>query len=201
MAIPIENAIAASIEISGRTGRQACERGMILMAQSARAATKQAKKSRKIERDGKRKYFTRQNATGAAKKSYRWRYDSDESFNRARMTPNRGLAKRSWMWGLKDLRRHPKIGKPIPGVAELDEVLKPRECGFVMTNRLKYITKAAPANVQEIAAMKASNKIMAQSAKALERRFGVVVPRLAASRNKRRRKTLPQAYAAGKAAA
>jgi hypothetical protein len=193
--IPLNNALAASIDLTGRSGKAACEHAMILMAKSSRTATKQSPKKRPLQKEGRKTFITLYNSKSQYKKFYRFGKD-DEDFKRARFIRNRGIAKRSWMWGVgKLLKANPF--KPIPGVATLDEMLSSSGCGLILTNRLKYINSAAPAGLEEMVARKASDQIMAQAAKKMEKMFGVTIPRLAASRAKRRVKTLPEAYKQG----
>jgi hypothetical protein len=206
MDVPLANALAASIELTGRQGRRAVVASMVMMAQTARKVTKQSKPNRKIQRDGNIKYFERERGGDSARVfEYWWKsagvsdnpwVKGNASFEDARKIKNRGLAKRSWMWGIKDISNSAAISKPIPGVTDLQEFIG-RECGMVLTNRLSYIRDAAPADVEDQAARAASNRIMAMAAKSMEKTYGVTVPRLAASRAKRAAKTLAQAYAEG----
>jgi hypothetical protein len=241
--IPLNNALAASIDLTGRSGRDACQHAMILMAKSAAVLTKQSKALRPIVRnpddgwktDGRKapwgvmKYSGDQDPkfvpifrTGEYgrvrfidKKTYEITYinsGTGEVFSRTqyeqqpglsiktdkrRKIPRHGLAKKSWMWGLSGLPKHPRIEDPIPGVAQLNEYLSGNSCGLILTNKLRYINKATPSGLEETVARKASNQIMAQAAKRLEDRFGVMVPRLAASKARRKQKTLPEAYKQG----
>ena len=218
MEIPLHNALAATIELSGRSGRSAVERAMVMMAQSARKVTKQAKKNRKKGRDKRGEYYF---ADKKAKYNiYKWWWDTDSStrgilmrnqlirntlksyptFEQAQPTPSRGLAKRSWFWGLAGLSRSTQKSKSIPGVASLREIHEKMKQGLALTNRLNYIFKAAPTNVEQIAAKAATNRIMNQAAKKMERQYGVIVPRLAASRRKKRLKSLNKAFKEARAA-
>jgi hypothetical protein len=91
---------------------------------------------------------------------------------------NSGLAKRSWMWNIKGFHDR----KQIPGVQDVQTILGANECGLLLTNRLSYMTKITPPNLQEEVARRASSSIMHQAASELERKFSVEVPRLARSR-------------------
>jgi hypothetical protein len=212
MDVPIANAIAASIELTGRSGKQEVTRAMILMARSARAATKQSAKKRKVKKDQYGEYIEPLGEY-SQKKIYKWQVGPNRRQSESETRPNvlqfktwedvqtirnRGLAKRSWFWGLEGLNKAPAAErKPIPGTVELQEFLSSSGCGLVLTNRLGYIFEAAPRNVAEIAAQKASTQIMRSAAKTLERKFGVTVPRLAASKTKARQKTLPEVWQQG----
>jgi len=103
---------------------------------------------------------------------------------------NRGLAKRSWMWGLKGFHDR----KQIPGVQDIETVLGENECGIVLTNKLSYMTKITPSNLQEEVARRATNSIMHQAAVAVERKFSVEVPRLAAERMRKQKKDLKSVF-------
>ena len=201
MRVPLSNAMAAAVDLIGKSGRQACEMAMVYMARSARAMTKQAKKNRKeMSSAGNRKYVEKFYKDSKIRKLYKHNFPDDKghTWEWAKEIRARGLAKRSWFWGIAGLRGGSESSKPIPGVSTLIEILRPMECGLIMTNKLKYIFKAAGSGVEKAAADKASNQIMAQAAKKLERKFGVEVPRLAAQRAKKAEKKLAQAFREGK---
>ena len=201
MDVPIGNALEATVELTGRDGRKAVEMAMVYMARSAKSATKQAKKNRKVLK-GERgaKYVEKHYKDGSIKRLYENGFPDSRgrTWEQAKEITSRGLAKRSWMWGIAGLRGGKDVGKPIAGVNTMAEFLSPTKCGLIMTNRLSYILKAAPAGVAELAAQKASNQIMAQAAKKMERKFGVEIPRLAASRAKRPKKKLEREFKNGK---
>ena len=98
----------------------------------------------------------------------------------------RGLAKRSWFWSIRKLRD----GKPIPRATSLYQIATPKVCGLILANRLNYIRAVTPPGVEGMAAAAASNQIMAQVAKKMEREFGIKSPRLAAKKTKVATKTL-----------
>ena len=191
MAVPMETALAASIEMTGRSGREAAKRAIIMMAKSARAMTPQAKKNRKIKKDRGGKYVENVRKNGEIQKLYQWMFNPERgreigTWENAKLIGGRGLAKRSWMWGIKNLVKQPT--KPIPGVASLAEFIGNTLSGFILTNRLGYIAKIMPGGYQQTAANKASNQIMAQVAKKMEKKMSIEVPRLAAGRAKKARK-------------
>ncbi len=203
--IPLHNAMQAGIELWGNSGRKACERAMVYMARAAGSAsqnlTKQAKKNLKVQRDEGGQFVQPWNAG----KRYKWMFSEENmrkpatsrptllpSWEVAKRVPNRGLARRSWMWGIKGLAK--STSKPIPGVGVLTEELKPNLCALVLTNRLDYIDRATVPNIQEIVARSASNQIMAQVAKRAEREFGIVVHRLEAQRQKKAARKLEREF-------
>jgi len=177
MNVPLASALNATIELTGRNGREACKMAMIYMARSARSATRQSPVRRRVERDRYGEYMGIERK-GQVRKLHRWRVEQDGGdFKAARRIRNRGLAKRSWMWGLRGLN-DADAGNAIPGVAETVEHVTDESCGFILTNRLGYIMDAAPADIERRAANAASNQIMAQAAKRMERDHGVVIARL-----------------------
>jgi hypothetical protein len=69
----------------------------------------------------------------------------------------RGLAKRSWMWSLRE-------GKPLPGgVTSLTPIVQdlPPGKGLSLKNALSYITKLLPSDWKATVEQKASSQIMA----------------------------------------
>jgi hypothetical protein len=195
--VSLVNAMMAGIEICGRSGRQACEMAMIYMARSARRMTKQAEARRKVK-------------TGTTSNNVAYKYaeiwdgrdvpvhvpdftvrPKNELSNYSwedvlKNIAARGLAKRSWFWSIKKLRD----GKAIPNATSLYSITTPKGCGLIMANRLNYIRAVTPAGVEGMAASAASNQIMAQVAKKMEREFGIKSPRLAAKKTKAATKTL-----------
>jgi len=201
MAVPLGNALQATTELTGKDGRKAVEQAMVYMARSAKAATKQAKKNRKVLKgDRGVKYVEKIYKDGKIKRLYEAGFPDSRgrTWATAKEITSRGLAKRSWMWGVAGLRGGKVKGHAIAGVNTMAEFLSPTKVGLIMTNKLNYILKAAPAGVAEIAAQKASNQIMAQAAKKMERKFSVEIPRLAASRAKKAKKRLERAFKDGK---
>jgi hypothetical protein len=172
----LRQALAASIQIIGRTGYEACKHAIILMAQSARAITKKAPKNRVIEYDPQLGPFVRTfNKGRETGKIFKWAFNSTSAslkgtWEKARLIANTGLAKRSLMWGLAKLGK-PAGSKPIPGVAYLNEILGEKKCGIILTNRLSYVQKAMPPGWELIVQEKAGNKIMRQAAMKLKRKW------------------------------
>ncbi len=205
--VPLHNALMATVEMTGRSGRQACEMALVYMARSARAMTKQARKNRKTKRDQHGRYVEVREFDVKPSKFYKWMFDAPEkrpahmrgmTWEGIRRVPNRGLAKRSWFWGIAGLGKPtPEGKKPMPGVVTVEEFIGGKECGLILTNRLGYLRKVTPPNVESLAAQKASNQIMAQAAKRFERQFGIEVPRLAAQRQKRKQAHLARTFQLG----
>jgi hypothetical protein len=85
------------------------------------------------------------------------------------------------MWGFG------KGGKPIAGVIELYSLVGKDKgpyasdnmvVGYVLRNRLDYIMRSLPSGWEETVQTRATNKIMAQAARKLERDYGIISERL-----------------------
>jgi len=228
MDVPIENALTASIELTGRSGKQACGMALVYMARSASRMTKEARVWRDVRMGKYGKYvvrYTQNKGAGRARIDWKWMfkgenpkgrhlkaatkrgldqnlrpYHQNRTWEQGKLIPRRKLARRSWMWGIRGLRDTESIGgrgetsKPIPGVTWREEVVGNVQCGYVLKDSLSYIFKAAPSDVEQRAASQASNNIMAVAARQMERQYGIEVPRLAAQRSKRPKKTMAQAW-------
>lgn len=118
--------------------------------------------------------------------------------SKKRIIRRSGLAKQSWMWGLKGFHKG-----AIQGVTDVTPFTAKNLCGIVLTNRLRYLPSITPANLQERVAKAASNSIMAQVAREVERKMGVQVSRLAESRIERAQRRLDAEFrrASGRGAA
>lgn len=106
---------------------------------------------------------------------------SDAEWERRKKITNWGLAKRSWMWGLKKLKRSSrggagremgrsdkfKKGDPRnPGqVTQISRISigGKNGGGYRLTNRIEYLPGIMPGGWRSIVELKASNKIMAQA--------------------------------------
>jgi hypothetical protein len=219
MKVPLGNALAASVELTGKSGRAACEHAMVLMAQSASSMTEMAKKNRKVQSAGKGvKYVVKQYQNGKAHRIYRgmpkphrtsqkiiegdfteekaWAV-KDGVWPMAKRIHEQGLARRSWFWGLSGLStstQKNKGGKKIPSVTTMAQFLSDTKCGLILTNRLGYINKVTPPNIEQQAAAKATNRIMATAARAVERKFGIRSERLAKEKRQRMQKKLSRIF-------
>ena len=202
----LTDALNASVNVCGRTGAQACIHAIILMAQSARAMAKKAKKLREVHRDNVRGPFVYKWRQGKSEPSliFKWQFDPetkppyklDGAWDNAKHVPHSRLAQRSWMWGLKDFRA-PVIegegGKPIAGVAMTKILLSEKMCGVILTNKLSYIQQAMPAGWLSMVHELAANKILKQAALRMQSKF----VRLTKHMSKSDQTTLAQAFSGG----
>ena len=173
----LKDALAVSMNVMGRSGEQACKHALILMARSARKLTPQSRKNRTIQKDEKGRYleFYWPTGTGGTRKSItrEWEYSPERSDKRpgsfidARGIGNRGLAKRSWMWGLKRLGAA-SGSRGMTGVNKVYTITRCTVNGYVMDNRLSYISKIMPSGWQRTVAQRAGNTIMKQAQKRIE---------------------------------
>jgi len=173
---PLHDVLNVSVDVFGRNSAAACKHAIILMAQSASALTKQAPKNRKVEQDprfkGKGGQFIRIfKKNGQETKSYRFGLKDDAEWNKFRLIAHRGLAKKSWIWGLKGLDASKVTSKPIPGVAHTMTILNEKSCGYILQNALSYLLKILPAGWEAAVMQKAGNKIMKQAAMKIERQW------------------------------
>ena len=189
-------AARVSMEVWRREGTEATKHLLILMAQSARAMTPQSKQYRPVQHD-KHGDYVEVWSHGKASKIYKWmtkKSDADvqrdyargramgrsdaraarmaaaPDWGRVQTIRNRGMAKRSWMWGFG--KQH-----PLQNVAVVERLHNgARVVGYQLTNRLGYIDRIMPAGYQAAAEQKAVNKLMKQAedkmVKAFEREVG-----------------------------
>jgi hypothetical protein len=167
------HALRVSMDVWGREADQATKHMLILMAQSARAMTPQAPARRKVQQDGSGRYVEKYNKAGELVKRYQWQFSQPGArgtWEGAQKIGNRGLAKRSWLWGLAK-------GKPIAGTSEVGRIQSgARVVGWQKINRLDYIDAIMPAGYQQAADQKAISKLMKQAemkmVRAYERSIG-----------------------------
>ena len=175
--VPLRNALAVSMDVTGRTGAEACKHAIILMAQSARALTPQSKKKRKVERDASNYGAEYVNVWSKGRESrfYRWNFlrksKAKGTWEQAQQIKNRGLAKRSWIWGLKALGKTMAGSRPMSGIAIVKSILGEKSSGYILTDRMSYLLRILPAGWEQSVAMKAGNKIMAQARDKLQRQW------------------------------
>lgn len=188
IAVPLSNALNASIEILGKSGYKACEMALVYMANSAGSPgnrlTKISIKKRKTGKDRYGRFIKVRENTAQEKKLYKWALREGTTFEKAREPAKRGLAQRSWIWGLKGFKGAKPKGREIRDVGNVTQILSETACGLVLTNKLPYISKVISPILQDVVSKKASDSIMAQAAMRIEQRFKVEIPRLAASRAK-----------------
>lgn len=180
--VGLRDALSVSMDVAGRTGEQACQHALILMAQSARALTVTAKKNRQVLLDARlhgAKYVENWvKGKTEPQRLYKFQFDGAANardaipgtWENARKIGNAGLAKRSWMWGLAKLKPM-HTGKAIPGASRVFAVTSEKVNGYIKENRLDYILKAMPSGWEASVAQAATNKIMAQARMRLERQW------------------------------
>lgn len=193
----LQQALHVSMEVCSRTGEEACRHALILMTQSARALTRIAPKRRPVLENGRFKHLLRKGqykawAMAGHDMSYYYRYHAfaldqtaagmHEIFandkDRIARIGRRGLAKRSWMWGLSRLGLSGE-SRAIPGASAVYTYRKGQSIvGYAKEDRLSYIEKAMPAGWEPTVVARAGNKIMAQAALKLEGRWRSAMSRL-----------------------
>ena len=180
--VPLRDVLGVSMAICGRTGEEACKHAIILMAQSARAAAKESARRRPVGQNATFRHLLRkeqyrvQRQKGADMSAYyKWaalklrQPPNDHRLifaNQPRevaIIGNRGLLKRSWMWGLSRLGGKEPSGKQIPGVNRIWTIMGDRVSGYIKENRLSYVIKGMPGEWEADVERKAGNKIMAQA--------------------------------------
>lgn len=187
---PLATALAVSMDVTGRTGSEACKHAIILMAKSAAAITPpkrpSPKKNRKVMHDprmgkGAGQYvdvYTQ--GRSKPSKLHKFRFDSGDlrgTWARAKQIGNNsGLAKRSWMWGLGKLGAT-NTGSPIPGTSSVSALRGAEINGYIKKNKLSYITKILPSGWESVVQRKATNLIMKQAEQKIERKFKADVRR------------------------
>jgi hypothetical protein len=179
--MPLSDVLAVSMDVVGRTGSQACKHAIILMAQSARLITPKSKARRPVERDEElhgAKYVELYgyNSSQGPNRLYEWMFTDPKrnlkgTFADATRIANRGLAQRSWFFGLWKLGQTEKKIRDIAGAGSVYTILTPRACGYVKENRLLYINKIMPGGWETLVALRAQNRIMAQAARNIQRKW------------------------------
>lgn len=166
MEVPLAEALRVSRDIMGRSAIESCKHAIILMAQSAKNLAFKSKKNRRIQRNQQGQYVDifLQRQHNRCFSFYKWQA-SDQggtkpiTWEQAKRIRNQGLAKRSWMWGLKDLNGSSE-SKSIPGVAELQTIKETNRVGYILRNKLAYIFKAMPGGWEQTVAARAVARIM-----------------------------------------
>jgi len=178
--VPLRDALAVSMDVIGKTGEQACRQAIIFMATSLSSSknklTPQSKKKRPVERDAQHHNTEYVNVWHKGKQSrfYRWNFLRDSNvkgtWEQAQQIKNSGLARRSWLWGLKGLGK--EMGtNPIPGVANTISILGDKACGYILRNSLSYMTKILPAGWEATVSRLAGNRIMGMARAKIERQW------------------------------
>lgn len=186
--VRLSTALAVVVENTGKTGAEACAKGMVNMAQSARVLTPTAKKNRPVLRNEHGlEYIEVYRQSGAVAKLFRFRYQGRSSdpkpaftWEEARLIAHKGLAKRSWFWGLRGLPGAPAFeGKPMRGVVTLFTIKGNQTAGYELTDRIKFLSKILPAGWSQRVEQAVVNRIMAQARKKMEKDFAADMRRSA----------------------
>ena len=180
----LDNVLAVSMDVMGRNGDEACKHGLIMMAESARHLTPTAPARRPvIDNPGfrhllrKSQYKVMRQRGNRMGDYYKFTADrlmqpesgkslvilfANKKQTIAKIGKNRGLAKRSWFWGLGPLGKA-EGSTPIPGASNVYSVLGQKLCGYVKENKLNYITRALPAGWEVAVQVAVENKVMANA--------------------------------------
>lgn len=172
----VSTALQVSMDVWNRNATEATKHMLIVMAQSAAAATPQAKRTRPVLRDDHGEYVVVYKQNRGHFPVYKWMAEGkNKSWDRLQNIRNRGLAKRSWLWGLK------AGSKPIAGTSRVDPIRSgARMVGWQKTNSLGYIDKIMPSGYQQEAEQKAINKVMKLAEMKMVREFEREIGRVAA---------------------
>jgi hypothetical protein len=176
----MSDALQVSRDVFHRNAAQSTKHMIILMAQSARAMTKQSKENRPIEHDQHGDFVTVYFQSGKTAKRYKWTFSkpgAKGTWEGAQWIRRRGLAKRSWMWGLSDIKGD-VAGYEGPGAARIKGVSVGSEIrsrgeivGHMIDNRLGYLEKILPSGWQAAVEQKAINKVMKQAEMKMVKEF------------------------------
>lgn len=179
----LRNALRASVEIMGKNGAEACKHAIILMAQSAAKITPKAPNKRPVSSDinTRSEFVTVYNKDGKQSRLFKFNFDTKKSVGvgtrmsgtwaQAQKIANRGLAQRSWMWGLKNLNAGKITSRPISGVGRMITISTEKVIGYILENALSYITKILPAGWEYEIARRAGDRIMHQAKQKIEREY------------------------------
>jgi hypothetical protein len=165
----LRNALRVSMDVFGRTAEEACKHAMILMAQSAAKLSKQAPANRPIEKFGTFDFVWTYPKKSTPKRLFKWEFSEqarkmghglEGSWQQARRIAHRGLARRSWTWGQS--RLGVKANRPMRGVVTLFDAGRKSNThvGLILTNRLSYISKVTPPNLDATVSQRATSRIM-----------------------------------------
>ena len=179
--VTMQRALGVSIDVMGRTGEEACKHALILMAQSAAVITTRAKAKRPVLRDVAKDQYVQAYVQGRTEPVEIYKFQFGEEAKRrgygipgtwenAKKIGNRGLAKRSWRWGLAQFGLA-GASRAIPGASQVFNVRGGNSFGYGKTNALSYIIKTLPASWANEVSARAANKIMGQAAQRIKRQF------------------------------
>lgn len=186
VAIPMTSAINVMMEVFRRDAAKVCKTALWYMTQSAAKLTKLSAKKREVVKNPSFRHILSadqyrniaRNAGEEALKPYfkltatklmqggKWKPIFANKKEPIERIKGRGLAKRSWVWGWGK-------GNPIAGVSVITSHVTNagKSAGYVLKNKLDYITKALRAGWEQDVERKATNKIMAQAARKMEKDF------------------------------
>ncbi len=194
----LSQALAVTMDVAGKSLAQATARMIILMAQSARAMTKKSPARRPVAADvhTRAEFITVYRKGGGESRIFKFMFGDPKrggagatlkgTWAQAQIIKNRGLAKRSWMWGLKSLKGSGVAdSKSIPGVGVLRRILTDKVGGFILTNNLLYLQKILPAGWLRQVEQSAVNKVMKQAETKLLRDWEHAVQVTGGGKNKK----------------
>jgi hypothetical protein len=182
--VPLREVLGVSMDICGRTGQEACKHAIIRMAQSARAKATTAPARRPILKDGAGYEYIDVYKKGAHEPTrlHKFKFQGEHTkslygitgtWDQARKIAHKGLAKRSWMWGLNKIGGPSMARTPIPGASNVYSLLQDKVCGYIKENRLDYILKAMPDGWAVEVEVGVANVIMMQAARKIAATWGV----------------------------
>lgn len=180
-------ALNAAKDVMNKSSDKICKTAIWYMAQSAAKITKLSAKTREVVRNPSFRHlvsaqqYKNLNKNGNDGRDYykwtatklmpqgKWKPIFANDPKDIRKIKGRGLAQRSWMWGLGR-------GKGIAGTYEFKTVTSGTGSGklvggYILRDKLDYILKALPAGWEKDVESKAINRIMKQAARKLERDF------------------------------
>jgi hypothetical protein len=96
------------------------------------------------------------------------------TWEEAKRIGNRGLAKRSWLWGLAAFGVNVD-STPIPGTSKVYAIRGELVNGYIKEVKLNYILKAMPQGWEALVQLSAGNRIMGMARDKLLREWKVAV--------------------------
>jgi hypothetical protein len=179
---PLRDVLAVSMDVCGRNAAEACKHALILMAQSAKGITPKSPLRRAVATDMRTHadFVTTYKKSGGESRIFKFMFGDPKrggegatlkgTWAQAQIIKNRGLAARSWMWGLKGMNGGAG-GRAIPGVAKTLTIIGEKAWGYILRNSLSYLVKIMPTGWESRVGEMAGNKIMKQAAMKIERQW------------------------------
>lgn len=165
----LEDALRVSMDVLEKTGQEACGRMIVMMSKAAMGETPIAQRKRTLMMDvwPHGEYVEVFDQAGRIYRLYKWMFTKKaQEKNRLRGTwsdaqkiGNRGLAQRSWLWGLGKLGQS-SARSAIPGTSRLYQIKEGAVRGYVKENRLSYISKIMRQGWENVVERKAINGLM-----------------------------------------